>query len=142
MQEASSLKNQVDELRAKFAAECSAYDLLLSPEQEASPALEDLCEKLGEQKARVGLLQKQLDAVIDRVTSLQEELSTTGSASDSDTEFEESTSPFGQDNERDTDTEDSVQPVSPYNGLLESLQRGDAGSYCAFLAEQYLLLLM
>lgn len=107
LQEADSLKSQVDDLSARFAAERSAYELMLKPEDRSSPAVDELCEKLGEQKGRVGDLQKQLDQVIEKLTSLQDEMD----ASDSDAE--ESALPFGQDNERDTETGDNVQPVSP-----------------------------
>ena len=105
MQEADSLKNQVDDLSNQFAAERSAYELLLDMEKASSPAVEELCEKLGQQKGRVGHLQKQLDQVIEKLTSLQEEVDI------SDSDADESALPFGQDNERDTEIGEVLQPV-------------------------------
>ena len=105
-QEADTLKNQVDELSNQFAAERSMYELLLESEDSSSPAVEELCEKLGQQKGRVGELQKQLDQVIEKMTSLQEEINST------DSDADDSALPFGQDNERDTDIGNLVQPVS------------------------------
>ena len=103
MQETDALKAQVDELCAKFAAERLKYEALLNPESNASPPVEELTERLGEQRCRVGTLQHQLDDLIAKLTSLQETIDTA----------DEGAAPFTPPNERDDHAAEDSQTVSP-----------------------------